>query len=608
MRLRTICPDRNRRGARRGDRSRTRQRPGQARRCSGQVGCRTPRRSTRSSRRTRRTSAIWALNWDLLVNFSPDDLSPVPGFAKSWKVSKDKKTVTFKLIEGAKWSDGQPITSKDVKYSLEKLGSDSLIFTGYTSNVTSIETPDDTTVVIHTKQPDARIIGGLFVYMIPEHVYGKEPLKQADQDYQPPLPLVGSGPWIVTEFERGRIVTMEPQPELPRQEARLRRDPVHQVRDDRRRRAGAAARRDRHDPRGRRPPSFEQLGEGRQHQDRPGAVAVVHPAHVQPLLEAELPGREVQPGGAGPRRAPGDRLRRSTASGSTRSRRRGTSFVGHGLLPTYYKTLVREAGPGLPLRPRQGEPDARRRRLQARRRRRPAEGGRKALVRPVRALGVAPRTPRRPSSSPSRRKEIGVDFKVQVVSVDKLTEITTRKVDGKMAPDFDTFIWGWGGDPYDPSALLQLVTTDEIGGSSDSFYSNPEYDGCSRRQIGRVRHRQAQGADPPDGRPLPARPAVPRADRGPVARGLSLGPAARTSVKACPKPDRRRHLPAGLLRDHADDGAEGAAAPTAAAARASSSPSGWSWSPVIAFVSDQRRRGARRARAAGGRDVRGRRS
>ena len=86
---------------------------------------------------------IWALNWDLLVNFSPDDLSPVPGFAKSWKVSKDKKTVTFKLIDGAKWSDGEPITSKDVKYSLEKLGSDSLIFTGYTSNVTSIETPDD---------------------------------------------------------------------------------------------------------------------------------------------------------------------------------------------------------------------------------------------------------------------------------------------------------------------------------------------------------------------------------------------------------------------------------------------------------------------------------
>jgi peptide/nickel transport system substrate-binding protein len=53
-----------------------------------------------------------------------------------------------------------------------------------------------------------------------------------------------------------------------------------------------------------------------------------------------------------------------------------------------------------------------------------------------------------------------------------------------MAPDFDTFIWGWGGDPYDPSALLQLITTDEIGGSSDSFYANPEYDALFKQQSG----------------------------------------------------------------------------------------------------------------------------
>ena len=85
------------------------------------------------------------------MNFSPDDLSPVPGIAESWDVSPDKKTVTFKLVEGAKWSDGEPITSKDVKYSLEKLGGNGLIFSGYTSNVTSIETPDDQTVVINTE-------------------------------------------------------------------------------------------------------------------------------------------------------------------------------------------------------------------------------------------------------------------------------------------------------------------------------------------------------------------------------------------------------------------------------------------------------------------------
>jgi ABC-type oligopeptide transport system substrate-binding subunit len=40
---------------------------------------------------------IWSINWNLLVNFSPKDLSPSPGIAESWDVSDDKKTVTFKL-------------------------------------------------------------------------------------------------------------------------------------------------------------------------------------------------------------------------------------------------------------------------------------------------------------------------------------------------------------------------------------------------------------------------------------------------------------------------------------------------------------------------------
>jgi len=79
---------------------------------------------------------------------------------------------------------------------------------------------------------------------------------------------------------------------------------------------------------------------------------------------------------------------------------------------------------------------------------------------------------------------IGVEFKVRIVSVDKLTELTVREVDGKMAPDFDTFIWGWGGDPYDPGILLNLLTTSAIGGSSDSFYANPEYDRLYDQQSG----------------------------------------------------------------------------------------------------------------------------
>ena len=424
---------------------------------------------------------IWALNWDLLVNFSPDDLSPVPGFAKSWKVSKDKKTVTFKLIEGAKWSDGEPITSKDVKYSLEKLGSDSLIFTGYTSNVTSIETPDDTTVVIHTKQPDARIIGGLFVYMIPEHVYGKEPLSKLTKDYQPPLPLVGSGPWIVTKFERGRIVTLSRNPNfrgkkpvfdeiqfikygtIDAVERALRLGEIDMIPE-----AQAA--------------SFGKLGEA----DNIKTDRAPSPSFTQLTFnlcsKQDCPDAKFNPGVQ-------DRVvRQAIAYGIDRDRvneisTRGTSFVGHGLLPTYYKSWYQK-----PAQDYAYDPEKANQMLDDAGYKRNSDGVRqKGDVKLSFDLFVRSESPENTQAAKlvaEQAKDIGVDFKVQVVSVDKLTEITTRQVDGKMAPDFDTFIWGWGGDPYDPSALLQLITTDEIGGSSDSFYSNPEYDDLFVRQSG----------------------------------------------------------------------------------------------------------------------------
>ena len=110
-----------------------------------------------------------------------------PGIAKSWEISPDKKTITFKLFEGHKWSDGQPITSKDVKYSLETFAPNSLLFPSYVENITSIETPDDLTVVVKTKQPDARIVGGLFVYILPEHVWGKQSVKKLTGSYKPPV-------------------------------------------------------------------------------------------------------------------------------------------------------------------------------------------------------------------------------------------------------------------------------------------------------------------------------------------------------------------------------------------------------------------------------------
>src|ERR1700746_49441 len=56
------------------------------------------------------------LMFDGLTNQKKDG-TIIPALAESWKSSSDGLTYTFKLRSGLKWSDGQPITSDDVKFT-----------------------------------------------------------------------------------------------------------------------------------------------------------------------------------------------------------------------------------------------------------------------------------------------------------------------------------------------------------------------------------------------------------------------------------------------------------------------------------------------------------
>ena len=66
--------------------------------------------------------------------------------------------------------------------------------------------------------------------------------------------------------------------------------------------------------------------------------------------------------------------------------------------------------------------------------------------------------------------EVGVATEQQALDPDALTSICCPSF------DFDVILWGWGSDP-DPGFLLSVMTTDEIPtGTSESGYSNAEYD------------------------------------------------------------------------------------------------------------------------------------
>ena len=56
-----------------------------------------------------------------LVTYDPFEDKTVPALAKSWEISEDKKTYTFHLREGAKFSDGADITADDVIFTFETI-------------------------------------------------------------------------------------------------------------------------------------------------------------------------------------------------------------------------------------------------------------------------------------------------------------------------------------------------------------------------------------------------------------------------------------------------------------------------------------------------------
>ncbi len=67
------------------------------------------------------TSSNILLNiMDPLVRLEEDTLEPVPSAAESWEVSDDGLTVTFKLRDDLKWTNGEPMTAEDFEYSWKR--------------------------------------------------------------------------------------------------------------------------------------------------------------------------------------------------------------------------------------------------------------------------------------------------------------------------------------------------------------------------------------------------------------------------------------------------------------------------------------------------------
>lgn len=122
-----------------------------------------------------------------------------PELVKDYKVSEDGLTYTFSLQPGVKFHSGDPLTSKDVKFSIERVTSAESKSSRKNSlkQIAGIETPDDATVVIKLSSRSISLPYNLSYVWI---VNDKATNLTATED--------GTGPYKLEDWRRGSSLAL----------------------------------------------------------------------------------------------------------------------------------------------------------------------------------------------------------------------------------------------------------------------------------------------------------------------------------------------------------------------------------------------------------------
>ncbi len=159
--------------------------------------------------------------FDRLMDYRPGTVELVRSLAESFTISDDGKTYTFKLRDGVKCHNGRPLTSADVKYSLERAvnpqtqspgtgyftsiaGYDELS-SGKAKEMNGISTPDDRTVEVKLSRPDATFLFAMSLHFA--SIVPREEVEKAGPDWG--KKPVGSGAFKFVEWVPGQYVTLE---------------------------------------------------------------------------------------------------------------------------------------------------------------------------------------------------------------------------------------------------------------------------------------------------------------------------------------------------------------------------------------------------------------
>src|SRR5262249_8347118 len=131
---------------------------------------------------------------------------PSPGLARSWSVSPDGLIYELHLDPEASWDDGTPVTSDDVRFTIDRIRDPKVPGFSWRSGfeaLVAIETPDAATVRLRFKEPFSERLLWLNLPIVSAAAFAKAK-GPVDTDRRP----VGDGPYRFGSWEANQKIRL----------------------------------------------------------------------------------------------------------------------------------------------------------------------------------------------------------------------------------------------------------------------------------------------------------------------------------------------------------------------------------------------------------------
>lgn len=154
--------------------------------------------------------SIWLTQqiMESLYTVDKDGKTLKPWLAKSYEKSADGLTYTFKLRPGVKFSDGKPMTSDDVKFSIDDASAQDEGWGYMNAAIKTVAAPDPETVIVKLRYKWAPLLADIALFsngIVPKDFGGRT----RDEFYKEP---VGTGPFMWDSRVVGKTVTFKRNP------------------------------------------------------------------------------------------------------------------------------------------------------------------------------------------------------------------------------------------------------------------------------------------------------------------------------------------------------------------------------------------------------------